>query len=226
MNKIVLTALMGLLSASAFADTHFEKTEQVGTESKSKFATKDKKPKYSVFVEKTKHEAAFAEGKIDVDLKGVSFGVSTAPQRSGFSFKMDYLKTDHPLVDAKFVGGNISGQLNLIDTKHFYALGTLGIGYGVASSDQFDSTEYLTLPVGLEMGVNLSKNLSLYAGAGYKWALDLSTDDKILCMDGYLSKDRGDKTCANHYGPNIFFNYDYMTSFHGLTYNAGLRVNF
>lgn len=212
MNKSILAALICIASTGAFANQPPEQNGQIEGKSNSK----------SIFVEYTKHEAKFAEN-IEVDLDGVAIGFSTSPQKSGISGKLEFLKSD--LFNAEFVGGSVSGQLNFVNTERFYALGTLGLGYGVASADIFDSISYLTLPVGLELGLNLTKHTSLYGAVGYKWALDLS-DEKTLCNDGYLSKNKGDSTCSSHYGVNRYFNFDYIGSFEGLTYGAGLRFNF
>ncbi len=78
----------------------------------------------------------------------------------------------------------------------------------------------------MEAGVNLNPNLSLYGGVGYKWAFDLTNDDKTRCNDGTTSNSSGQGTCSWHGGVNQYYSSNNIGDFDGVTYKAGVRYNF
>lgn len=69
--------------------------------------------------------------------------------------------------------GTIGIHYNFLNRDKFYFNGLLGVGYtriesGVTSSD----LNFISIPIGIETGYALSKNLDLFAGVSYKWLFD------------------------------------------------------
>lgn len=175
----------------------------------------------SLYAQYLLHKGKFAND-VDVDLKGVTVGFSTTPVKSGWWAELEYLKNSE--YSADYYEAAFGGQFNLLNANGVYLLGTIGLGIGVGSADGFDDTAYLSLPVGLEAGYNITPNFSLYGGVGYKWNWEIK-DKRTLCNDGTRSDSSGSGTCSWHGGVAID---DYYTigDFDGLTYKAGLRYNF
>lgn len=185
---------------------------------------KDKQQlKSSVFIEYSSHKGEF-ENDIDADIDGFGVGVSTSPHAGGYWGKFEYQSNDD--YDGDYYEVSAGGHFSLINTERFYAIGTLGMGVGLLDVPEFDQTAYLTIPLGLEAGLNFTKNLSLYGGIGYKWAIDISQNDKTHCMDGTTSDSTGSGTCSWHGGINYDYTSNYIGDFDGVTYKAGLRYNF
>lgn len=213
MKNIILAGLIGLVSATAFAEspTWAITTPEAAT------------PKASVSVEYSKTDATFAENT-EVSLDGFAVGISSSPQKNGFWGKFEGLGNDE--YDGNYYEISVGGHISLVSSKHFYALATAGIGAGWLDVDGFDSTTYFSIPVGLEAGVNFTPNISVYGGIGYKWALDVSDNQGTRCRDGSWSDSTGSGTCSWHGGIDYYYNPNYIGDFDGVTYKAGLRYNF
>ncbi|QIC69819.1 outer membrane beta-barrel protein [Acinetobacter indicus] len=206
MKKLFITALLGLgLSTQANAQDF------------------PSQPRTSVFAEYSAQKGKF-DGDVEADMNGFGIGISTSPQQNGLWGKFEYQSNSD--YDGRYYELSVGGHLNFLSTERFYAIGVLGMGVGVLDVDGFDQTAYFTIPLGLEAGVNLNKNFSLYGGVGYKWALDISDNDKTRCNDGTTSDSSGSGTCSWHGGINYNYSDNYIGDFDGMTYKAGLRYNF
>jgi len=186
----------------------------------------------SVSLEYLSHKAKFSDD-IDADLDGFAIGLSSSPQLHGLWTKFEYLNNGD--YDADYYEISFGGHYNFLNTQRFYAIGTLGFGIGLLEATGFDETVYFTVPVGLEAGFNLTRNLSLFGGVGYKWNADISSSDdssggRTLCRDGTWSNSTGPGTCSWHGGISSYqpsgSGENYVGSFNGMTYKAGLRYNF
>lgn len=205
MKKVLLSALLGLGLCTQLHAQTFNAN------------------KTSVFLEYSTEKGEF-ENNIDADMDGFGVGISTSPQRHGAWGKFEYQSNGD--YDGEYYEVSGGGHLNILSTDRFYVLGTLGMGVGVLDVDGFDSTTYITVPVGLEAGVNLTRNLSLYSGIGYKWAADISDNEGTRCNDGTLSNSSGSGTCSWHGGIDYYYTTDTIGDFDGVTYKAGMRYNF
>lgn len=181
--------------------------------------------KNSVFAEYSSQKGKF-ENDVDADMNGFGLGISTSPQKHGAWAKFEYQGNNDYDGDYYEISGG--GHYNFLSTERFYAIGTLGLGVGLLDVDGFDNTAYLTIPVGLEAGVNLNPNFSLYGGVGYKWSWDASdsNDKKTRCNDGTWSNSSGQGTCSWHGGVNQYYSSNNIGDFDGLTYKVGVRYNF
>ena len=205
MKKILLTALIGLgLSFQAQA----QNVDQNRT---------------SVFAEYSSQKGQF-ENDVDADMDGFGIGISTSPQKHGAWGKFEYQGNSDYDGDYYEISGG--GHYNFLSTDRFYAIGTLGLGIGMLDVDGFDNTAYITIPVGLEAGVNINPNFSLYGGVGYKWAFDISNNENTRCNDGSTSNSSGSGTCSWHGGVDYYYTNNTIGDFDGVTYKAGLRYNF
>ncbi len=174
----------------------------------------------SLFAEYSSYEADLDSGDT-IKLDGFSLGVSSSPHTSGWYGKLEALKDD--TLDADYYELAFGGQFNLYSYKGFYALGTLGFGYAWAESSLLaNDVNFMTIPVGLEIGYSVVPELSLYAGIGYKWLLD--TTSSTTCNNGTTSNSVGSGTCSSNGG--IAYYNDYVGDNNGVTYKAGLRYNF
>lgn len=177
----------------------------------------------SVFAEYSYQKGDF-ENDTDVDMNGFGIGISSSPQASGWWGKFEYQSNSD--FDGKYYEVSGGGHYNFLSTDRYYAIGTVGMGVGILDVDGFDNTAYLTIPLGLEAGVNINKNFSVYGGVGYKWAFDISDNDKTRCNDGSTSNSTGSGTCSHHGGVNYYYTSNNIGDFDGVTYKAGLRYNF
>lgn len=173
----------------------------------------------SLFIEYSSQKGEF-ENDIDADINGFGIGISTSPQIHGYWGKFEYQSNSD--YDGDYYELSAGGHLNFINTDRFYAIGTFGLGVGLVDVPDFDQSVYFTIPIGIEAGVNIAKNLSAYGGVGYKWALDISSP--TTCNNGTQSSSVGSGTCSWHGGID-HYNYT-VGDFNGITYKAGLRYNF
>ena len=193
----------------------------------------------SIFTEYTKYKTNLDSG-ISTDLQGFSVGVSTSPTQTGWYGKFENLS------DSKFDGNyyslSMGGQKSLLNYKNFYLLGNVGLGYSWATSSLLSNdVNFISLPVGLELGYSEKPNWSLYSSVGYQWLWDVTTDSyfdgtgsrkgKTLCNDGSWSNSTGQGTCSHHDGvaqnQNSSNNTkDTLGENDGFTYHLGIRYNF
>lgn len=203
MNKFLIAALLGL---------SFCTNAQAA----------DLSPK-SAFVEYSYQKGDF-ENDSGIDMNGFGIGISSSPQASGWWGKFEYQSNSD--FDGKYYEVSGGGHYNFLSTDRYYALGTVGMGVGVLDAKGFDNTSYLSIPLGLEAGVNINKNFSVYGGVGYKWAFDISNNSKTRCNDGSTSNSSGSGTCSWHNGVDYTYRANNVGDFDGVTYKAGLRYNF
>lgn len=164
------------------------------------------------------------ENDMDEDLTGFGVGFSTSPHKNGLWGKFEYQQNSE--YDGNAYEFSFGGHLNFINLNGFYALGTLGTGFSVLDADGFDTSSYLTIPVGLEAGYTFTPNFSLYGGIGYKWSFNITGEKETRCNDGTWSDSTGSGTCSWHGGIDYNYSSNYIGDYDGVTYKAGLRYNF
>lgn len=170
-------------------------------------------------------EYSSQDAKLDsgdtIKLKGGSLGLSVNPATSGAYGRFNLLGNNK--FDLDFYELEGGGQLNLLNVQGFYVLATAGIGVAGADSSYLDnSVTFLSLPVGLEVGFSPIPEFSLYGGVGYKWLFDVT--GKTTCNDGTTTNSTGHGACSYHDG--IDYYNDTVGDTDGVTFRAGLRVNF
>lgn len=174
---------------------------------------------HSLMLEYSAQDGKF-ENNIDEGIKGFGVGYSSSPHKNGFWGKFEHQQSNE--YDGKSYEVSFGGHLNFLNINGFYGLGTLGFGVSVLDADGFDTSTYMTIPVGLEFGYTFTPSLSLYTGVGYKWAWDVSST--TTCKNGSQSNSAGSGTCSWNGGID-HYNYT-IGDFDGLTYKAGVRYNF
>lgn len=175
---------------------------------------------YAVFAEYANLDADFDSGTT-VELDGFALGVSTTPHRSGFYGRLEFLKNNQ--YDLDYYEFNIGGHLNLISYHGFYLNTYAGFGYSGASSKLLaNDVNFVTLPVGVEVGLNFVPDFSIYATAGYKWLYDSTSN--TTCRDGTTSEKVGNTAC--YWNGGIAYYNEYLGDADGVTYNVGMRMHF
>jgi len=238
MKKLILALAVGVVSTFSFADKplpvqYGEPAPMINQEQQASLTEYQQLSpvKYknqqqlnsSLFIEYSSQKGEFGND-INADMNGFGVGVSTSPQVSGLWGKFEYQSNDD--YDGDYYELSAGGHVNFINIERFYAIGTLGAGIGLLDVSGFDETAYFTIPIGLEAGFNFTRNLSLYGGVGYKWALDISDNGETRCNDGTTSDSTGSGTCSWHGGIDRNYTSNYIGDFDGVTYKAGLRYNF
>ncbi|AXY59804.1 hypothetical protein [Acinetobacter sp. WCHAc010052] len=174
----------------------------------------------SVSAEYSNFEATL-DDRSKIDLDGVALAVSINPHLTGFYGKFEALKNTE--FDADYYEFIMGAQINFINYLGLYVLGQVGLGYAWAETpEMYNTVNFMSLPVGLEVGLSLTPELSVYGGVGYKWLWD--TTSESVCNDGSPSNSTGNGTCYWH-GGVAYYN-DTFGDTEGLTYKAGLRFNF
>lgn len=105
---------------------------------------------------------------------------------------------------------SVSGIRNFYNKNNVYMNGMAGIGYAWVdgSSEGYSvDLEYLTIPVGVEVGQKFTPHLALYGGLGYKW---LYNQNAKACVEDQCI-DAGKRSGLDT---------------HGTTYRFGLRYDF
>ncbi|MCA4779310.1 hypothetical protein IF090_06635 [Acinetobacter towneri] len=175
---------------------------------------------YTVFAEYANLDADFDSGDT-VELDGFALGVSTTPHRSGFYGRLEFLKNNE--YDLDYYEFNMGGNLNLISYHGFYFNTYAGLGYSGASSKLLaNDVNFVTLPVGVEVGLNFVPDFSIYATAGYKWLYDSTSN--TTCKDGTTSDKVGNTAC--YWNGGIAYYNEYIGDADGVTYNVGMRMHF
>lgn len=233
MRKLILAGVIGSVSTVAVANTPLaiqpgqpvplNNEEAPVAEYRSLTPTKYKNEQemnFSLFSEYSSYEADL-EGGDKIKLDGFALGVSSSPYNNGWYGKFEALKDDD--LDADYYELSFGGQINLYTYQGFYVAGALGFGYAWAESSLLaNDVNFMTIPIGLEIGYSLIPNLSIYGGVGYKWLID--TTASTTCKDGSTSNSVGSGTCSSHNGIEQYN--DYVGENNGVTYKAGLRYNF
>lgn len=175
----------------------------------------------SIFAEAKQNDARLTDSKVDLELSGVAVGISTSPYRHGFWAGLDLLRDDKE--DFDYAELRFGGHLNLISQDGFYLIGTLGVGFASASSEQlYNDVQFVTLPIGLEAGYSLVPNVNLYGGVGYKWQREVTPDK--TCNDGTVTNSNSPRACRHHDG--LYAYNDKVGDAEGAEFKVGVRVNF
>ncbi len=173
----------------------------------------------SVFVEYHENDANWYDQT--VHLSGGSFGLSTSPYSSGFWGAVDFLGDDD--FETTYVEARSGRHINLISQAGFYLNGTFGFGYAIASSPfLYNDVDFVTIPIGLEAGLSPFPELSVYAGVGYKWLYDVTSN--TTCNDGTTTNNVGRRAC--YYNLGIAYFNDTVGNARGVEFKAGMRFNF
>jgi hypothetical protein len=173
----------------------------------------------SVFIEYHTNDANLSDQTLY--LKGVSLGLGTSPQFSGFWGAVDILSDDY--LDTTYGEARFGGHVNLISQDGLYLNGTLGLGYAIATSSLLpNDVDFLTLPIGLELGFSPVPQLSIYGGVGYKWLYDITSN--TTCNDGTTTNTVGSSACSFNSG--IAYYNDSVGDADGIEFKIGLRLNY
>ncbi|RKG37876.1 outer membrane beta-barrel protein [Acinetobacter sp. WCHAc060007] len=155
--------------------------------------------------------AGYVGGMIDKDdfklrLKGFELGGTySLNEKFGIFAKYEQQKDDLKLKE--FSAGAV---YNFYERNNVYITGSAGLGYSwVDGKDDGDKVEleYLTLPIGLELGYKFTPSVAVYGGLGYKW---MYNQDSEVCFGG-VCYDAGNLS---------------ELDVNGTTYRAGFRYTF
>lgn len=173
----------------------------------------------SLFGEYSNYRTKLSDG-VTAKLKGGAIGISNSPYGHGLWGKFEAQRDS--TLDADYYELSAGGQLNVVNYNNAYVIGTAGLGYAWADSSQLNNkVEFVSLPVGLEAGWAVVPNVSLFAGAGYKWLVD--TTSSAACKDGATTNSTSSGACSWHNG--LSRSNDAVGDNNGVTYRAGLRFN-
>lgn len=155
MKKLILSALIGLVSTAALADHH-----------------------QAVSVEGVKFKAEDSSSKETFD--GVAVGYTNSSNPSiGWGVKAELLSGDY----SDLTSVSVFAQKDLWSNGTAYLNGSIGAGYSYLDFDEVNlSFNQIFVPVGLEAGVNVAKNAAVYGGVGYRF--DWSVSDSKTFTDG------------------------------------------
>ena len=123
-------------------------------------------------------EYAHSDIKFDTGLKskfdGAVIGFGSDPREQyGYWGKLEVSQNSKS--KSEYYEGIGGLHYNLLNKGNFYLNGLAGIGYtridsGITSSN----LNFISVPVGIEAGYSLAKNLDLFANVGYKWLFDMT----------------------------------------------------
>jgi hypothetical protein len=141
-------------------------------------------------VSSTTLEYSHSNIKFDVGFKsnfdGAVIGFGSDPrERYGYWGKLEISQNNKS--KSEYYEGTVGLHYNLLNKDDFYLNGLAGIGYtridsGITSSN----LNFISVPVGIEAGYSLAKNLDLFANVGYKWMFDM-TGNKGYFDNGKIS---------------------------------------
>lgn len=155
MKKLLLTALIGLVSTAALADHH-----------------------QAVSVEGVKYKAEDSSSKESFDGFAVGYTNSSNPT-IGWGVKAELLKGDYSDLTSVVV----FAQKDLWSNGKTYVNASVGAGYSFLDLDEVDvSLSQIVLPLNLEAGVNVAKNAAVYGSVGYRF--DFAVSDTKYITDG------------------------------------------
>ncbi|WP_171553858.1 hypothetical protein [Acinetobacter sp. Ac_5812] len=168
-------------------------------------------------------EYTHSDIKFDNNLKlkfdGGAVGFSSDPQQKyGLWGKLEFSQNSKS--DSEYYEGTLGMHYNLYSRGAFYLNGLAGIGYSRLDSGITNSNmNFISLPIGVEAGYGVFKNLDLFASVGYKWMFDVTgnkgyfgngatslgssskkNDDKTLCGDGSWFDGKDSTQCSSRGG--------------------------
>lgn len=155
--------------------------------------------------------AGYVGGMIDKDdfklrLKGFELGGTySLNEKLGIFAKYEQQKDDLKLKE--FSAGAV---YNFYEHNNVYITGSAGLGYSLVDGKEDGDKvelEYLTLPIGLELGYKFTPSVAVYGGLGYKW---MYNQDSEVCFGG-VCYDAGNLS---------------ELDVNGTTYRAGFRYTF
>lgn len=176
MKKLVLAGVVGLVSATAFADKPLiiqnNAPATLGTSPNyvSNTSNQDEN-KFSV-------KLGYAGTKLDSSNLGKArlngFEVAGAYDFNDFGIWAKYENQDDNEVDTDQYSAGV--QYKFYNQNNVYVLGTAGLGLAKADYKFNDGTDnikieadYLFIPVSVEAGYMFTPNVGAYASLGYKW---------------------------------------------------------
>lgn len=213
---------LGLIASVSFSHAESWAPLPVTTVSEQGYSNKvyTASPQWSLSAEYSSYEADLDSGDT-TKLDGVALGITTSPFQHGSWGKLEFLQDSK--LDADYYEMSGGGHLNLVNAEAFYLIGSLGVGYAVVDSSLLSNTvQFVSIPVGVEAGYSIVPNLSVFAGVGYKWLFDVTSN--TTCEDGTTSNSTGSGSCSWHDGISQYN--DKVGDNNGATYKAGLRFNF
>lgn len=148
----------------------------------------------SATLEYTHSDIEFDTGlKSKFDGAVIGFG-SDSREQYGYWGKLEVSQNSK----SEYYEGTWGLHYNLLNKGNFYLNGLGGIGYtridsGITSSN----LNFISVPVGIEAGYSLTKNLDLFANVGYKWLFDM-TGNKGYFGNGKTS------TSSNNTSPDKY----------------------
>lgn len=211
MKKIILALAIGVVSTAVLANkplsVQYGSPVPMGEQQTQNTGAKNT----SLALNNISLNAGYVGGMIDKEdvklrLKGFEFGGTyLLNDKVGIYTKYEQQKDELKLKE--FSAGAV---YNFYERNNVYINGSVGLGYSwVDGKDDGDKVEleYLTIPVGLEVGYKFTPNIAVYGGVGYKW---MYNQDSEACLDGecYDAGSLGE------------------LDVNGTTYRTGLRYNF
>lgn len=214
MKKLVLAGVVGLVSATAFADKPL-------IIQNSTPATLGTSPNYvssqsQVDENKFSVKLGYAGTKLDSSNLGKArlngFEVAGAYDFNDFGIWAKYENQDDGAVDTDQYSAGV--QYKFYNQNNVYVLGALGLGIAKADYTYNDNTDkikidadYLFIPVNVEAGYMFTPNVGAYASLGYKWFDNRDADLRV----------NGEKIADGKTGE---------LDINGVSYGFGVRVAF
>jgi len=215
MKKLILALAIGVVSTLSFADkplpVQYGEPAPMGEpvvnagKSKSGYSKNDVDLLgVSIFAGYSGQEAK-PEYEDKQKLNGIELGASYSWSNFGVYEKYEHQSNNQ----VKYNELSTGIQYKFFKQNNVYLMGSAALGYGWGETKETKADlEFLTLPVGLELGYSITSNFDAYGGVGYKWLWDRSENSgcsMYACWSG-----RG----------------DVVGDTDGLTYKTGLRYNF
>ncbi|RFS27796.1 hypothetical protein DYI81_15140 [Acinetobacter sp. SWAC5] len=213
MKKLLVIGTLSIFSSLAFANkpllVQYGSPAPLGEQTvQNSYAPASQSASY---LSKISINAGYVGGMLDEDdvklrLKGWELGgIYSLDNNFGLFAKYEQQKDE-----LKFKEFSAGAIYKFYEHKDVYITGSAGLGYswvdGKDAGDELE-LEYLTIPVGLEMGYKFTPNVAIYGGLGYKW---MYNQDSKVCLNG------------------ICYNAGNLSELdvNGTTYRAGFRFTF
>lgn len=149
-------------------------------------------------------EYAHSDIKFDTGLKskfdGAAIGFGSDPREQyGYWGKLEVSQNSKS--KSEYYEGTWGLHYNLLNKGNFYLNGLAGIGYTrIDSSITSSNLNFISVPVGMEAGYSVAKNLDLFANVGYKWMFDMTGNkgyfgNGAVSLGGNETKNNGKTLC-------------------------------
>ena len=181
MKKLILALTVGVTSTLGFADkplpVQYGEPAPMGdpvkiTPQKSNNKTNGALSGFSVF-------GGFSGNNVEPEdsekLKMKGFELGGAYSWGDFSVFEKYERQTESGIKYNELSSGI--QYKFYQNNNVYSSVSAALGYGWGGVDIVNADiEFLTLPVGLEIGYSFTPNFDIYGGVGYKWLWDVTKD--------------------------------------------------